>query len=73
MPRKERDYKAEYAREKEKGTKNDVAFSVHMTKEKKIAFDARIALEPKREDGKSVSRNGLLNKWIDMYLAGTLE
>lgn len=72
MPRKERDYKAEYAREKEKGTKNDVAFSVHMTKEKKAAFDAKIALEPK-EDGKAMSRNGLLNKWIDMYLAGTLE
>ena len=72
MPRKERDYKAEYAREKEKGWKKNTSFTVNLTPEKKAAFDAKIALEPK-EDGKSVSRNGLLNKWIDMYLAGTLE
>lgn len=73
MPRKERDYKAEYAREKEKGTKNDVTFSVHLTKEKRAAFDAKIALEPETDDGKKITRNGLLNKWIDMYLAGQLD
>lgn len=73
MPRKERDYKAEYAREKERGTKNDVTFSIHVTKEKKVALDARLALELKGEDGKPISRNGLINKWIDMYLAGQLD
>lgn len=73
MPRKERDYKAEYAREKEKGWKKNTSFTVNLTPEKKVALDAKLALEPKGEDGKPISRNGLLNKWIDMYLAGQLD
>ena len=71
---KERDYKAEYLRDKARGVaEKKHTFSVAMPKEKGIAFDAKIALEPMGDDGKKITRNGLINKWIDMYLAGTLE
>lgn len=73
MPRKERDYKAEYAREKERGGKKSIHFTVNLSKEKGEAFDAKIALESLTDDGKKVTRNGLLNKWIDMYLTGQLN
>lgn len=73
MPSKNRDYKAEYAREKARGGKNAVHFSVNMTKEKKAAFDAKVELEPANESGKYPTKNSLINKWIDMYLAGELD
>ncbi len=62
MPRKERDYKAEYTREKE--TSKQV--KARMKVEKYEMFASKLALS-------NTNANAMINKWIDMYLAGTLE
>ena len=69
MPRKERDYKAEHERRK----MLEKTFSVKLSWEKAEALDAKIALEPLSDDGKQTTRNALIRKWIDMYLAGQLD
>lgn len=67
MPRKERDYKAEAIKEKQSIT----VVRVKVRNEKCEAFDAKIALNSTNDN--PITRTSLINKWIDMYLAGTLE
>ena len=67
MPRKERDYKAEAIKEKQSIT----VVRVKVRNKKCEAFDAKIALNS--TDDNPITRTSLINKWIDMYLAGTLK
>lgn len=73
MPRKERDYKAEYQKDKERRRASEKTVGVKLPIDIFDALDAKIALEPLTEDGKKITRNGLIRKWIDMYLAGQLD
>ena len=69
VAKEKRDYGAEYARRKEL----EKSFNIKLKVDKMTAFDAKVSLEAPLEDGTKVTRNYLVRKWIDMYLAGTLE
>ena len=73
VAKEKRDYAKEYQRDKERRKMSEKTVGVKLPIEIFESFDAKIALEPMGEDGKKVTRNGLIRKWIDMYLAGTLE
>lgn len=66
VPKEKRDHKAEYERRKDR----DKTFSVQAPLDLIADFDAKIALEPLTEDGKKVTRNGLIRKWIEEYIYG---
>lgn len=83
-----RDSKEEYAKEKARGYKRDSAkiyeqrkqsgkvqanVTISMSQSKKQLFDYRIALHNDLTEGEKITRSGLINKWIDMYLNGKLE
>lgn len=69
VAKEKRDYSKEYERRKE----SEKSFNIKLKIDKMQALDAKISLEPPLEDGTKVTRNYLVRKWIDMYLAGTLE
>ena len=69
VPKEKRDYSAEYKRRKE----SEQSFNIKLKKEKMEQLTAKISLEAPLEDGTPVTRNYLVRKWIDMYLAGTLK
>ena len=67
VPKEKRDYAKEYAREKANGTRRKKQMvGAHVELDKAAAFDAKLALT-------GDTKNALINKWIDMYLAGTLK
>lgn len=73
-PKKKRDYKREYALRKEKGTvyQNVARLAISLPLEQNAAFEAKVATEPPDENGKRVTRNSLVRKWVNMYLAGKI-
>lgn len=67
VPKEKRDYAKEYAREKANGTRRKKQMvGAHVELDKAAAFDAKLALT-------GDTKNALINKWIDMYLAGQLD
>lgn len=69
VAKEKRDYNAEYQRRKEL----EKSFNIKLKVDKMEEFMAKISLEPPLEDGSQVTRNYLVRKWIDMYLAGQLD
>ena len=66
MAEKKRDYNAEYERSKGR----DKLISVHLPLDTALDFDAKVSLEPLDENGKKVTKNSLLRKWIEEYTYG---
>lgn len=67
VPKEKRDYKKEYAREKKRGLPAKTKLvGAQVSLDKIEAFNAKLELT-------GDTKNGLLNKWIDMYLSGELD
>lgn len=63
--------KRDYAKEHELRKNHERTVGVRLPLELLADFDAKIALEPVGEDGKKITRNGLIRKWIEEYTYGS--
>lgn len=66
VAKEKRDYAKEHILRKER----EKTVGVRIPAEMLIDFDAKIALEPIGHDGKALTRNALIRKWIEEYTYG---